>query len=742
MVLGACAQGMSEDPDAGTSSTRDTGVTPTPDGGNVGIDRFVPSSCGDGVRNGTDECEGDDLADATCESLGYAGGTLACSVECTFDKSACVESMCGNARRDDGEDCDASDLGGASCTDVGFLGGTLACDGRCGFDTSGCTRCGDGMLQEGEECDGSNLGGQACTDRGFTGGALGCTAACAFDESACENADCPDGTRNGDEDCDGADLGGRVCANLGFYAGDLSCDDSCRFDTSSCTNCGNGRIDGVEQCDGANLNGGTCETAGEFTMGTLRCGADCTFDTSGCSAAMCGNGVLDPGEGCDDRNVRNGDGCDDACAVESGYRCTGAPSTCETVCGDGMIVGGEVCDGSNLAGETCRTQGFDSGTLRCDACALDTSSCTSISCGNGTVETGEECDDGNTTGFDGCNSSCQVEDTFYLPVRLAGGGGNTGRVEVEYGGAWRDVCDDIYTTEFREGFADVVCRQLGFTGTGHTTTLRQTGSGNPIMDDLECTGSETSLAQCPFAGWGIENCGTTEAIHVTCAPGEGDIRLVDGPSSMDGRLQVYHSGAWGEVCDDLIQPEYGAGGLLTVATICQELGYKDGVFVSTYDSPTADFLLDNVQCVGSEFRMVDCAHTDWGSDNCGTTEGAGIRCETYADGDARLVGGTTRNHGRVEVLHQGVWGSVCDDYIQFSGTRQDQAMSVICNEQGYTGGGTFVSTPRIPGVDPTWMDDIDCAGTESRISECPFRGWGSENCSHNEDTVVTCMPGT
>jgi len=46
---------------------------------------------------------------------------------------------CGDGRADTGEACDGADLAGASCQTVGFVGGTLACSSRCTFDTSGCT---------------------------------------------------------------------------------------------------------------------------------------------------------------------------------------------------------------------------------------------------------------------------------------------------------------------------------------------------------------------------------------------------------------------------------------------------------------------------------------------------------------------------------------------------------------------------------------------------------------------------
>ncbi|HEX6240365.1 MAG TPA: Ig-like domain-containing protein, partial [Polyangiales bacterium] len=70
----------------------------------------------------------------------------------------------------------------------------------------------------------------------------------------------------------------------------------------------------------------------------------------------CGDGALDPGEGCDDQNQRDGDGCSARCSVEPGYGCSGAPSVCVTVCGDGVVSADESCDDANRsAGDGCNS---------------------------------------------------------------------------------------------------------------------------------------------------------------------------------------------------------------------------------------------------------------------------------------------------------------------------------------------------------------------------------------------------
>ena len=745
--LTGCANGNAGSPDSGRVP-RDAGSTPdagrptdastAPDAGN---------SCGDGVIQGREECDGTQLNAATCVSEGYLSGTIACNDDCTLDKSMCVESVCGNGRLDAREDCDGRNLAGARCATQGFVSGELRCGADCLFDTSGCTACGNGALDMGEECDGTLLNGATCAARGFTGGTLSCSPTCAFNDSACTRATCGNRTRDSGEDCDGADVGGRSCASLGYASGTLGCNSGCTFDLAACTNCGNGRVDGSESCDGSALGGQTCASRG-FTAGTLGCTAACAFDTARCTTSACGNGRMQSGEACDDGNADDADGCSARCTVETGFACTGMPSSCTAVCGDGRIVVSESCDGTMLMGATCASQGFPGGgTLTCRAsnCTFDTSACRATTCGNSTIDTGEECDDGNTVSNDGCTSSCQVDPGFYLPLRLRNGEGtNHGMLEVYYSGGWRDVCDDTYDAAAQQAMANLVCRNLGFTGTGHQfLNAFGGGSGTPAMDDVNCTGTEADLSQCAFAGWNVENCSASEAVGIRCVPGEGDVRLVGGPSGMEGRLQVFHASAWGEVCDDYFDGNYsGTYFGYSTTTVCQQMGYRGGAFVGTYDAPSNDFVLDDVNCTGTERRIADCPHSAYGTENCFTSEGAGFRCDAYANDDVRLTGGSGRNNGRVEVLHNSVWGTVCDDFISTAGTWQTQFVAVTCGQLGFSSrtGAALLAMSVPDGIDPTWLDDVSCGGTETTLPMCMSAGWGIENCSHSEDIGVNCTP--
>ncbi len=175
--------------------------------------------------------------------------------------------------------------------------------------------------------------------------------------------------------------------------------------------------------------------------------------------------------------------------------------------------------------------------------------------------------------------------------------------------------------------------------------------------------------------------------------------------------------------------------------MCQQLGYADGTFLTTYDAPSDTFELDDVNCTGSERRIGDCPHQPWGTENCVATEGAGFRCRIYQDGDIRLADGMARNSGRVEVLHNNIWGTVCDDYMETAGARRDGFVAVSCGQLGFTRTGSALITTAVPdGVDPTWMDNVDCNGVETTLPACAFAGWDVEDCTHAEDIGLTCTP--
>jgi len=394
--------------------------------------------CGDGLAIGDEACDGADLREKSCQSLGFHGGALLCGQDCTLDLAGCEEAgRCGDQMVQAAFDevCDGEDLGGHTCGSLGYYGGTLACTADCEqFDESGCMttgRCGDGVLQTaaGEVCDGANLNGASCVSRGFYAGTLACAPDCrSYEEVDCRAAGrCGDGalqTAYG-EICEGTNFFGDSCEDRGYYGGTLTCSPNCLgVDTSGCVaagRCGDGVIQTAagEVCDGALLDGQTCTSQG-YHGGVLACDADCrAFNHDGCaSVGRCGDGVTQTvyGEQCDGFNIGA-----TTCTSLGLYfgnlychpDCTFDTSLCGGVCGDGTTQPGfgEQCDGGDLHGASCVSLDYHGGALACaPGCDFDLTDCIATGrCGDGLIQSGflEVCDDLSLAG-----ETCVSQDFF------------------------------------------------------------------------------------------------------------------------------------------------------------------------------------------------------------------------------------------------------------------------------------------------------------------------------------------
>ncbi|XP_067867020.1 macrophage scavenger receptor types I and II-like [Heterodontus francisci] len=98
----------------------------------------------------------------------------------------------------------------------------------------------------------------------------------------------------------------------------------------------------------------------------------------------------------------------------------------------------------------------------------------------------------------------------------------------------------------------------------------------------------------------------------------------------------------------------------------------------------------------------------------------------------RLVNGRGRYEGRVEVLHTGQWGTICDDKWDF------QDAKVVCKMLGYQDASAIHSNSKFgTGSGPIWLDETLCTGKEDSIWKCPAI-LGPNDCTHSEDAGVTC----
>ncbi|XP_053383873.1 uncharacterized protein LOC123562463 [Mercenaria mercenaria] len=266
---------------------------------------------------------------------------------------------------------------------------------------------------------------------------------------------------------------------------------------------------------------------------------------------------------------------------------------------------------------------------------------------------------------------------------------------------------------------------------------------------------------------GVDNCDDFSDEDECGEDAPVTVKLMGG-TDMAGRVEVFYKGEWGLICDDNWDAK-------DAAVVCNMLGFTgsaEALARSHYGSGVGNILLDEVECNGTETSIDQCKHSGWKNHDCYIWEVAAVKCsanedpvcnvdkeftctedskcislnevcdgkcqcancedDQTCDSKVKLIGGEKPSEGRVELVLNGIRGTICDDYFE------DEDATVVCRMLGYSVGIAVKDSLFGPGNGTIWMDDVKCIGNETDIITCPHFGPRDQDCGHGEDVGVIC----
>ncbi|XP_052281888.1 deleted in malignant brain tumors 1 protein-like isoform X1 [Dreissena polymorpha] len=322
--------------------------------------------------------------------------------------------------------------------------------------------------------------------------------------------------------------------------------------------------------------------------------------------------------------------------------------------------------------------------------------------------------------------------TDNISYRLGGSSQRTdrGRAEVYVNGRWGTICD-LY---WEDRDADVFCKSAGFLG-GEVTVLVASGDpAQPIwMSHVECTGTETDLRQCR-ASWDIKTvsrCSHFDDAGVKCYRSARLNRGDYTTAQTNGIVEVFvqqsdpYANPWFTVCADTFTDN-------EAEVVCRVLGHDHGIAVccSPYGYNTSPMSVYRPQCHGNETQMTQCALVI-NSTLCSRQNYASVTCynRTTSTAYSLALKGSLVYTGQVVLYYLGVAGRIC-----WTGW-DDADARVVCRELGFMNGSAYFhyksSFIYLNYNGPYWTSDLNCTGEESKIQDCPHRGFGNVTSCHD-----------
>ncbi|XP_051778434.1 scavenger receptor cysteine-rich type 1 protein M130-like [Erpetoichthys calabaricus] len=290
-----------------------------------------------------------------------------------------------------------------------------------------------------------------------------------------------------------------------------------------------------------------------------------------------------------------------------------------------------------------------------------------------------------------------------------------GRIEVLKNGKWGTVCG----TSWPFYNSAVICNELGC-GSHLGAYYFPAQSGNILLSGVKCTGKESSLLQCKSDPQVQKSCTHSKDIRQECS---GDTASFAGGLCY-GQLELNLYKTKGAVCSNNFDSK-------AATAVCQELhcGVLQGIQAVNYKGEEAgQKWTEEFLCKGGEKKLAYCPRRKKKDSNYVCDKVVSITCYGYTD--YRLSDGCS---GRVELEHDGVWSTVCEDDWDIKDA------SVLCHQLkcGYA---VAISghQRRDDKTGQIVTDIFNCKGNERELSKCQISTQKHCKCYLKKDASITC----